>query len=946
MAARADVTVGRRRELARVADALDRARAGGSACLVLVGEGGVGKTRLVTEALATAARLGVVCGVGRAPVASAPAFCVVRDALRALLRTCPLSDPHVEALAPYDRGLAVVLPEWPIDPRPHGGDLGDPRLLAAEGVIRLVQRVIAEQGPAVLVVDDLHTADPESLETLRLVSAAQVAGLALLVALRPAERREADELVRALRRDLDADIATLEPLDADEVQELVERALGATPPRELIAEILERTDGVPLLVEEVARGHLEAGTIVVEQDGAARWESGSRAVPTTIRDLVQSRLDLLDASEREVMVAGAVLGDFEPGLMREVAGADDAQIAAAIGAGVRLGLVEVADRAAVFRHAILRDAVLDAAIPHLVDTIHRRAAAALDGPDGGATRLERRAGHLAAVGADDDAALAYRDAAARLRDEHVLLGAERSARRAAQLACRADVRAVVADELARVLAAQGRWFEALELDLATAAEHGDTPDRRMRRIECALDVGRPEVAEAVLAAGRAAGDGGDAFELLAGRCALVRGDAVTARRAADAVVDSPAPDPEDRLAALELRGRVCDFLGDRDAARAAWARQARDAEASRRTKARLRAMVQLGKNELFAGEPPDRLHEAVALARDAGALVELAWAEENLAIAVGVRGDVDASIAILDEAIERCRVLRLDQLAYLLASRAMTESFRGGDAEVYFAEAEATVPTPDLLLHTTAMRGWIALRSGAWEEAVEWLGHNARLVREMPGVVPMDGACWLPWALAAAGRADEARRALDEARAMPDLARFYSRPVIVAAAAGMLAEDEAAIDAAIADAAGSMAVDVATMQVLSAFILGGSSRTRRLRAALDIFETVGAIGDVERVRGWLREAGGRVPRRRSRPGVVPDDLARRQVTPREYDVLVRVGRGAPNAEIASELFVSVRTVETHVSSLLRKLDARNRAELAVRAAAVSPSGALDDRRSP
>jgi DNA-binding CsgD family transcriptional regulator len=232
------------------------------------------------------------------------------------------------------------------------------------------------------------------------------------------------------------------------------------------------------------------------------------------------------------------------------------------------------------------------------------------------------------------------------------------------------------------------------------------------------------------------------------------------------------------------------------------------------------------------------------------------------------------------------------------------------------------------------MRGDIALRAGRWAEAVHWLERSAELARAMPGVVPMDSICWLPWALAAAGRTDDAARALTEARATPDLARFHTRPVIVAAAAALLAGDADGIDAAIAAASGPMPFDIATMRVVSALVVGGPARSRWLRWALDLYEAGGAPLEVDRARQALRDAGGAVPRRRRATAPVAPELARAGVTAREVEVLRLIGTGLPNAEIAQHLYISVRTVEAHVSSLLTKLEARNRGELTLRAASV------------
>jgi DNA-binding CsgD family transcriptional regulator len=672
-------------------------------------------------------------------------------------------------------------------------------------------------------------------------------------------------------------------------------------------------------------------------EGAAAWRGGAAAVPGTIRDLVDARLALLASGQRDVVVAGAVVGDFDPVAMRAVTEADDEQVADGLAAGVRAGLLETTGGSIAFRHAIIREAVLDLTVPHLVDTMHRRAAAGI-ADLAGAEALERRARHLAAVGAQDDAASALTAASDDWLREHALLAAERAARDARDLAQTASIRAAAADALARSLAAQGRWSDALELDESTVAEHGDTPDRRLRRASSALDAGRPAVADAILEMASDQHDDTPELALTAGRAALVRGDAREALDCAERVLASTAAGIDARLAALELEGRAHDYLGDREMARATWSRQARDAEAAGRTQAQLRAVVQLGKVELFAGERPQRLHEAVELAKHAGSLVELAWAQENLAIALATHGDLAAAVAVLDDAIARCRPLHLDQLAYLLASRAMTATFSSETAEEGLAEAEAMAPTPDLLLQTAAMRGDIALRAGRWDDAIHWLERSGELARAMPGVVPMSSICWLPWALAAAGRPDDAACALAEARATPDLARFYTRPVLVAAAEALLAGDGDGVDAVLASAPGPMPLEIASMRVVGAAVLGAPVGPRWLREALDIYESAGASLEADRVRRALREAGGALPRRRRATPQLPSELERAGVTAREAEVLKLIGTGLPNAEIAQHLYISVRTVEAHVSSLLSKLGARNRGELTVRSASVAFDG--------
>ena len=157
---RASVVIGRDAELDVLRRAVHHARAGHTTCVLLVGEGGIGKTRLLGEVAALAGQLGLAVLSGRAPITTPPAYSVISDALRSWLRTHPVTDP----MAPFDRGLGLVLPEWPVGATPTDLEPGPRRLLALEGVVHLLRTVIATADGAVLVIDDLHAADPESLE--------------------------------------------------------------------------------------------------------------------------------------------------------------------------------------------------------------------------------------------------------------------------------------------------------------------------------------------------------------------------------------------------------------------------------------------------------------------------------------------------------------------------------------------------------------------------------------------------------------------------------------------------------------------------------------------------------------------------------------------------------------------------------------------------------------
>ncbi len=239
--------VGRRAELARLAGALDRAKGGDAGAVLLGGEAGVGKTRLVGEFVRAAAAAGaqVLRGgcieLGEASLPYAP----VVEALRGLARRTPRA--RLDALLGSGRGqLARLLPELgPADPSPAGGDpLDGAQLALFERLLSLLVR-LGEDAPLVLVLEDLHWSDRSSRDLLAfLVHSLADARVLVVATFRTDELRRTHPLrpfLAQLERDDRVERLDLTPFDRVELAEFLVALLGEPPPADLADEVFERS---------------------------------------------------------------------------------------------------------------------------------------------------------------------------------------------------------------------------------------------------------------------------------------------------------------------------------------------------------------------------------------------------------------------------------------------------------------------------------------------------------------------------------------------------------------------------------------------------------------------------------------------------------------------------------------------------------------------------------
>ena len=162
-------------------------------------------------------------------------------------------------------------------------------------------RQVASRG-ALLVLDDLHAADPDSLEAIRYVASARVDGLAVVAALRPAESAVADEVVRALRGDDAAAVIELEPLGQRAVGDLVTHLLDAAPPAELVAGVLAQPAD---LDSRLAALDIKARALdFLGQRAAAAQAWSAQAAEAGAADRTQARLRALFQLGKQEFFAG------------------------------------------------------------------------------------------------------------------------------------------------------------------------------------------------------------------------------------------------------------------------------------------------------------------------------------------------------------------------------------------------------------------------------------------------------------------------------------------------------------------------------------------------------------------------------------------------------------------------------------------------------------------
>ncbi|MBU8861447.1 AAA family ATPase [Micromonospora sp. WMMB482] len=415
--------VGRDAELTRLRNTMDAATGHGGRVLTLVGEAGIGKTRLAAALGARAAETGVPVVWGRCPdVGQAPPFWLWSQVVRALAAL-----PQTGATGSASRldGFAAGAPSGPAD-----GRALDPtaRFQVYEAVAELVHAAARQHG-LLVVLDDLHAADPDSLLLLRFLATALPASRALVVAtLRPYDDDKAlVATVAELARGPASVQVRLAGLDAAAVADLVRDRTGAAPPEPVVTRLVTRTGGNPFFLTELLRSGTDAGA--------------AAELPPSIRDTVRLRLAGLPGPTRRCLDLLSVAGhDLDLAVLAAALDSTAEAVAEDLAPAYPAALVvETGPGALAFRHPLIAEVTYAELVPPRRAALHARLAAAYERTASTApAELAHHYGEAAGLGHGEDhlrwSLRAADDATRRVAYEDALGHLERAALRLAPAA--------------------------------------------------------------------------------------------------------------------------------------------------------------------------------------------------------------------------------------------------------------------------------------------------------------------------------------------------------------------------------------------------------------------------------------------------------------------------------------------------------------------------------
>lgn len=909
---------------------LEVAQAGRGDAVLVFGEAGVGKTRLLREARRAADASGLLALHGRA-VESGGAYRPLVDAF-ARPSVAFAAHPDLTAVRP---ALARVLPGWSGD-RDATSPMADPAAVLAEALIVLLG-AMAPDG-AVLIMDDLHWADDDTLSVLTyLADSVEELHLCLILASRnePQLPTRLERLIagRAVRP------VALQRLRTDEVTDALVKAELPERDPDVTDRLVAAIDGLPLVLDEFVRQLREHPT------SPAELYVGH----TTLAAAVHRRLTRLPPRSRGVLDALAVLGESDAALLMAAAGLDAETVTAAIHDGLSSTLLIPAATplGVTWRHRLMRDAVRDLLLPLEQQALARRAADHLTiGRSGLSDGEFKQAASLYALAGYPDRAAQQLIQAARAA---VLAGGLNAAEQylADAEALTGTVPAAARDVLIEridVLSLAGRAGDAYDSGIAgLQGALGEDGQLIIATARAAISAERHADAAALLARLHDGGPAGDPS------VAVLRAQIAGARRGPEAVALG-----EKAAALAEERGRhdlACEALlavgraaRRQDAAASAAEAFGRALSLSTRYELsvwRVRALAELGTLDLDSNSDPTRFLQARKLASAAGMVGLVAFLDLWIGATIAMREGFIVAYPTLARADFQSRQLRLFGIhgqtrawiaQCLLHADGNPLPGRLGPnrpSEVDDLVAEA-VALGQVSRRVSWATGLLALRAWFHGDTIAAIRMwEASLFPADPGQKLMPW--WGVWALLRVVTDQDPEDAL-AALAADDFIGHHSNRAALAYGRAILAlrsGDDA--ETFITEARGYLRETAFIRHFLhtivgpTMFRAGLTAAEGWLREAEAFCAAAGERALLVRIQAALGSIG--LKPSRTAAGTVPPHLARLGVTARELEILRLVNDGFGNPEIAGRLFISIRTVETHVSSLLQKAGVTTREQL-------------------
>jgi DNA-binding CsgD family transcriptional regulator len=930
----------REAELEALSSALADALEGRGSTFAVVGPPGIGKTSLLETLVARARRL-------RAAVRTGSGSEFERGfpfAIAGQLLTGAIAGLQGSAQAEVLAGAATLGAAgigWNVETGSQPA--GDESLFAVVDGLYWLASNLAERRPLVLVVDDAQWADAESLRWISYLGR-RVEELPILLALgvRTAEPGTEWEQVESMIRDSGARIIEPRPLSDDAIGRLIAGRLDSQPESRFVEACAAATGGNPFLVDQLlvslARDDVEP---VDEQAGRI----AGLGAPTVARAALE-RVARLGPNATELAKAIAILGDeSQLPIARDLAGLEAAAARDAADGLVAASVLR-GDPPLRFAHPLVRAAIYNETPPAERALAHTRAARLL--AEHGAT-VDRVAGHLldGEPGGDAWTVERFREAARTALGRGAPKLAARYLRRALSEPPVARARAAVTKELGYAEVVAGQPEEAL-IHLEQALDLTADPVERTAvwrgQALALLNVGRPDAAIERLQSAIEQSDGGDAANRLRLEAdlaslevmSLTSDHAATRDRLAGLTTQFDGGDPSGGV----LLGALSHLrMGDCEPATevAAMAERALSSEVRVEPGPALIGRAQ-GMATLICADAIDRAESIssaeLADARTRGATFEISLNELFLAVAALFRGAISDAEAGARHVLELAREHGLPA-EVATATAVLTESLvERGEYEEAWRELEGLgmtgeLPRVNTFIWVLSRRGRLRSVSGDHEGGLDDLLEAGRRYADW-GVVNPAEARWLSDAalIKAALGDDEEARALAEEEVT--LARRFGAPraLGVALRARGLVEGGARGLEFLREAVAVLAGSVARLEYAYALTEFGAALRRAnkraearepLKEGLTLARSCGAVPLAERAHDELAATGAR-PRKIIRSGV-------EELTPSERRVARMAASGMRNKEIAQALFVTERTVETHLRHTYQKLDISSRGEL-------------------